>query len=343
MKDISVNMYYVKAALQHATRRGANGQYLLKKSGIPAILLANDNARIGVGQYAALQKNTILALDDIFSGYTATPVSTASFVADCHWMLQSRSVLQVLRKFCRRYNRHTTGCQTRLQISGDSVQLLLDTRACAAASRTYLCEHIFFNLHRWCCWLTGQQLPLNSLTLDYASPAHAAEYRQMFPQCPLTFAAAACCISYPRRALNAAIIRSDTDLRHFLRNPILEFLTNRHIDNTWSSKTRAILRQDLSHIPNLIAVAAHLQVSAKVLRQHLLREGVTYREIKQQLRRDLAIYYLSQQQFSIEDIALKTGYSEASAFIRSFKQWTGVTPYLYQKGQRRSGRATANR
>jgi AraC-like DNA-binding protein len=31
-------------------------------------------------------------------------------------------------------------------------------------------------------------------------------------------------------------------------------------------------------------------------------------------------------------VAHRAGFSEASAFIRAFKTWTGLTPYGYRKG-----------
>ena len=68
------------------------------------------------------------------------------------------------------------------------------------------------------------------------------------------------------------------------------------------------------------------------LSERLTAEGTTFKEIKNQLRRDTALHFLGKQGLSIEEIAHRAGFSESSAFIRAFKGWTGVTPYTYRKG-----------
>ncbi|WP_460853663.1 helix-turn-helix domain-containing protein [Pseudomaricurvus hydrocarbonicus] len=60
-----------------------------------------------------------------------------------------------------------------------------------------------------------------------------------------------------------------------------------------------------------------------------------YMDLKNQLRRDIAIRCLVQSSDSIEKISSHTGFSEASTFIREFKKWTGVTPHTYRKCARK--------
>jgi AraC-like DNA-binding protein len=79
-------------------------------------------------------------------------------------------------------------------------------------------------------------------------------------------------------------------------------------------------------------VAQALDVHPQTLRRRLSGEGITFKEIKNQLRRDTALHLLGKQGVSIEEIAYRSGFSESSAFIRAFKGWTGVTPYTYRKG-----------
>ncbi len=39
--------------------------------------------------------------------------------------------------------------------------------------------------------------------------------------------------------------------------------------------------------------------------------------------------WLAQGELSLQEIAQQLGFAEASAFIRAFKLWTGVTPGQY--------------
>ena len=70
---------------------------------------------------------------------------------------------------------------------------------------------------------------------------------------------------------------------------------------------------------------------ALALVRRLKDEGSSYQQIKDNLRRDTAVYFLSRPELSIDEIALQLGFSEPSAFHRAFKKWTGVTPGVYRQ------------
>jgi AraC-like DNA-binding protein len=80
-------------------------------------------------------------------------------------------------------------------------------------------------------------------------------------------------------------------------------------------------------------VAHRLHSSPQTLRRHLREEGSSFQELKDHLRRDLAIYHLGRDELSIQAITEQLGFSEPSAFHRAFKKWTGLTPGAYRAAQ----------
>jgi AraC-like DNA-binding protein len=76
----------------------------------------------------------------------------------------------------------------------------------------------------------------------------------------------------------------------------------------------------------LAAAAAKLHMSERSLQRRLTDEGTTFDGLLEELRRGLALRYLSDQRVAIAQIAYLLGYSEPSAFHRAFKRWTGKTP-----------------
>jgi AraC-like DNA-binding protein len=67
------------------------------------------------------------------------------------------------------------------------------------------------------------------------------------------------------------------------------------------------------------------------VRRRLDDEGQLYQSIKDDLRRDLAITYLSRSRRSVLEVALTLGFAEPSAFHRAFKKWTGANPGEYRQ------------
>ncbi len=77
------------------------------------------------------------------------------------------------------------------------------------------------------------------------------------------------------------------------------------------------------------------EIGKRTVQRALKREETTYKAIKGSLVIEFAKRVISQQGYSISDVALHLGYADASQFIRAFKRVNGITPYQWQKGRRK--------
>ena len=73
-------------------------------------------------------------------------------------------------------------------------------------------------------------------------------------------------------------------------------------------------------------IARELGTSRQTLYRRLKAEGVTYKEVVDSLRREMALHYLRGKKVSVNEVAYLVGYSETSAFSRAFQRWTGMRP-----------------
>ncbi len=62
--------------------------------------------------------------------------------------------------------------------------------------------------------------------------------------------------------------------------------------------------------------------------------GTSYQAILDEMQRELSIYYLKEEQIAVYEVAFLLGFSEASAFNRAFKRWTGQTPSEFRQLER---------
>lgn len=82
--------------------------------------------------------------------------------------------------------------------------------------------------------------------------------------------------------------------------------------------------------PTAEVIARKMRATPRTLQRWLTARGTSYREILDGLRRDLALRYVTEDRLAISEAAYLLGFSEASAFHRSFKRWTGRTPAQYR-------------
>ncbi len=83
--------------------------------------------------------------------------------------------------------------------------------------------------------------------------------------------------------------------------------------------------------PGVEEVAFRLKMSARTVRRQLQDEGTSYREILDNLRYSLAIRQLGPERKSVEDVAYRLGFADASGFQKAFRRWTGNRPADYSR------------
>lgn len=326
---LSVSVHFVRAVLKHTLKTGIDPQLLLRRQRIPPRLLRESQARISIQQFADLQTSTMQAMGDESLGYAPQPIPLGSWDMMCHAVINSHSLGQALHRYCRYFQLMGRGLPLAIDARGDAVALYLGAEA--AACDAYLSELTLLNTHRFACWLVQEELPLQSVHFTHAPSTRAIDYKLMFVGNPVTFEENENSLIFAPSLLDKAVTQTPESLRRYLRHPTLVMLTTSYAFS-WSARVRERLRGDLMHMPELPQVAAALELHPQTLRRRLAAEGSTFKQIKSDIRRDTALHYLGKKTLSVEDVAHRAGFSEASAFIRAFKGWTGLTPYGYRKG-----------
>ena len=83
--------------------------------------------------------------------------------------------------------------------------------------------------------------------------------------------------------------------------------------------------------PKLGSIARHLAMSERSIQLKLKEEGLTYQQLLDEVRKEMALSHLQEPYLSTTDIAYLLGFSEPSVFSRAFKKWTGTIPNAYRK------------
>ena len=81
-----------------------------------------------------------------------------------------------------------------------------------------------------------------------------------------------------------------------------------------------------------IQLAARLAgTSVRTLQRRLEDQGVTYSQLLEDLRHDLAIYLLRDPDREISEVGRELGYRDPAIFTRAFRRWTDQTPSQFRR------------
>lgn len=77
-------------------------------------------------------------------------------------------------------------------------------------------------------------------------------------------------------------------------------------------------------------VAHIMNMSERTLQRYLALDDTSFTLLVDTLKKEYAQKLLTQNNMSVEKVALMLGYAETSHFTRAFKRWMGVTPKYFQ-------------
>jgi AraC-like DNA-binding protein len=114
---------------------------------------------------------------------------------------------------------------------------------------------------------------------------------------------------------------------HAAEEQCRQTLDKRQSQKKYTHQVQQVLMNSKGQIPSMEEVADRLHLNSRTLRRYLAQEQVTFLQIREEVRKILADYYLSLTQISIEQISEWLGYAEPASFIHAYKRWHGKTPH----------------
>ena len=176
-----------------------------------------------------------------------------------------------------------------------------------------------------------QRIHPYSVTLPYSTTATSNEYGRIL-RCPVRKGKHEISVELSNSYLSEPILSANYAMQQHLLQQVS--YTLRGTENNSSLHTRIynyLLTNSYLQLVSQESVAANFNISTRSLQRKLKEEGVTWLEIVEEVRKTLAINYLSNNQYQVKEVAHILGYNELSAFTRAFKRWTGANPAEYGK------------
>ncbi|GAB3113437.1 AraC family transcriptional regulator [Aestuariicella hydrocarbonica] len=167
---------------------------------------------------------------------------------------------------------------------------------------------------------------------QHPAPANLDEHKRVLCD-KLLFNQAKNQLVFDPQILQSTLKNADLLLSQSLTTTLEEILKLRQgsSENQWLNTLRNHIIDSLNQgAPAIEDIADKMHMSRRTLQRKVSQEGITFKDLVENTRQELATNYLSASDMPLQDIAFLLGYSDINSFNRAFKRWTQHTPHEYR-------------
>ncbi|PKN04169.1 MAG: hypothetical protein CVU74_08250 [Deltaproteobacteria bacterium HGW-Deltaproteobacteria-9] len=329
--NLKRSIYSVRILVDYARKFNIPAEILLYGSTLSTSDLADPEVFITPEEELKIFRRAILLIPDPKLGleigrlHNASAMSRVAIPA-----MFCETALDAFRIMFKYIDLTQTYCQYELIVKDDLAILSCKELIVFGDLRRFLCERDLASNYILSCTALGTPFMLKGITLTYARPEYAKAYQDMF-NCPITFNTDKFQVIFDKKYLTA-------------RLPLANALT-REIYEKECKRTYALLHEKKSTLDKIQQellipqaeslcfdkLARRLNMSTRTLRRHLSAEGISFKNLSNEIRKKKALDLLASTSLPIEKIATELGYQNVANFYHAFKAWTGTTPGSYRK------------
>ncbi|CAB3962411.1 MULTISPECIES: AraC family transcriptional regulator [Burkholderia] len=333
--SLTVSAHFLHGMLRTVrTRHGEDvAAQLLASAAIPQSLLNQPDARITRQQYVVLYKTVAATLDDEMLGLWSRPIRGGTLKYLMLSLLDAPTVLVAFNRFVRFWNLLLDDYRLQISTKNDLVRLALVERA-PDTQVTPLGHELMMKLaHGIASWLLGREIILHRAEFSFARPRHVEDYAFLFPGA-VHFDAGMTSIYFSYQDCAELFKREKHELWAFLKGAPGDWTFSAFHHGSIVAKTREYLERNIAQPLTIQGLAQALHTSVRTLNRRFAEEGTHFQQVKDGLRRDIAVDRLTNSNTSVAALAFDLGFSDATGFCRAFKHWTGSSPSDYRKDTR---------
>lgn len=306
-----------------------NPEQLLAKYNITPELLHQDNAWLSQRSVINLLESTAEHAKCPDLGLRISTQQDISILGVLGIILQSAASIREVIHYTSDYLfLHGPGFVMSLQekslLNPDAVEVHFEIRGDEYLPQRQTIDLSLGTIHRISKWLAGEQYELIAVSLPHDPIAPLTNYQRFF-EAPILVNQERAALHLHRRTLVSQPHSSNPALREVAQDYLARYFRNPN--EKFSSNVRKALRIHLSTVHgNKVQIASMLNLHPRTLQRKLLQEGTSFDQIKDGLRKELALQYLWETQIPMSQLAGILGFSEQSAFTRAIKRWFNASP-----------------
>lgn len=330
---VEISMSIISQMLGYLSRIGVNTDPFLEEAGIDRTTTDCPDSRVSIQQFYCIQEKALYVTGDTFFGlHLGESVEAGNWSILGYIVMNCSTLSGALERMCRYEEVVGNFVQTSLSVGKGEATLSFDIKMPDSKNIRHCYEASVSSVVNMIRAITGKEIKLRSVTFQHDAPENRREHDRILGSSAL-FGQVETTIVFDRKDLETPIAMHNPGLLELFEQHAKNLIDLANSENYYTRKVNALILKWLADgTPGIDRVAKELSLSVRSLQTKLNEEGVTFRKLLENIRKELSTGYLKDRHFSIDDITYLLGFSEPSIFRKTFKKWTGVTPGYYRRG-----------
>ena len=162
-------------------------------------------------------------------------------------------------------------------------------------------------------------------TMQRRQPIDTSKFDGFF-RCHIEYDAVQYTVSFDAAELDSPLPMANPELARANDKVVIDYLQRHDAADVVNQVRASIIDWLPSPAPSQETIAESLHMSPRTLQRRLAADDVTYSQLLDTVREELARQYLASSTRNVSEVAYLLGYTEPGNFARAFKKWTSLTP-----------------
>jgi AraC-like DNA-binding protein len=316
-----------RLAFARAQAAGIELEPLLHKAGLTKQKIEDVNARLSAQCQVRFLNLAASALQDEHLGFHLGKFAELRELGPAYYVAASSDTLGEALRRVSRYTSIVNESLSLKYLGGKDIRIVFNYVGVARHLDRHQIEFGLTVLIRLCRQLTDCPVEPSRVRLIHRRAGNSSEF-SAFLRCDVEFGATVDEVVFPLSIADIRIVSWDPYLHKLLVANCEEVLSRRPMKR---GRFRSVVENAIVPLlPHSSAraseIASRCGLSQRTFVRRLASESLTFSEVINDLRSDLARQYLADRALSISQIAWLLGYHEVGAFTNAFRRWTGKTP-----------------